>query len=101
MKGTKRCPQDFQITPELRAWAREKVPDVDIDAETEALRDHEFARAHSDWPAVWRNWMRREQKAVRRFKPKSKFERNGGTSYAEVMAALDAAVDPDSEDFAP
>lgn len=27
--------------------------------------------------------------------------RNGGTSYAEVMAALDAAVDPHSEDFEP
>lgn len=27
--------------------------------------------------------------------------RNGGTSYAEVMAALDAAVDPNSEDFEP
>jgi len=62
MKPTKRCPIDFLITEDMRIWAETKVPGVDIDEETEMFVDHEFAHSHKDWPATWRNWMRREQK---------------------------------------
>lgn len=70
-KPSKRCPPDFEITAELRAWAKEKAPDVDIGEETDALKDYEFHAARSDWNGVWRNWMRKEQKAVLRFKPRN------------------------------
>ena len=69
-RPTRRCPPDFQITPDLRTWAAEKAPDVNLEEETEAMKDYEFKVAHHDWPAAWRTWMRREQKAVARFKPK-------------------------------
>lgn len=71
LKPTKRCPIDFQITPELRAWAAEKAPDVDINEETEAVKDHEFFAARCDWNGVWRNWMRKAQKEALRFKPRN------------------------------
>ena len=58
-RPSKRCPEDFEVTAELRAWATEKVPGVDIDRETEAFRDWEFRDAKSDWPATWRRWMRK------------------------------------------
>jgi hypothetical protein len=57
-KASKRCPPDFQITPELREWAK-KYPGVDLEAETEKLRDWEFRDARSDWPAAWRRWIRK------------------------------------------
>ena len=66
MKATKRCPEDFVITEEMRRWAAVKTPGVDIDEETEMFCDHEFRNGHKDWLATWRNWMRREQKQINR-----------------------------------
>jgi len=60
-------PADFAITPEMRAWAREKMPGVNIDFETEAFCDH--FRGHGkrmcDWIATWRNWIRRAPEFAR------------------------------------
>lgn len=58
-RKTRRCPPEFAITPELREWARAESPGVDVDRETASFKDHEFRTPHSDWPAAWRNWMRR------------------------------------------
>jgi hypothetical protein len=55
----KRCPDDFVVTEELRVWAAQKVPGVDIDAETERMRDWEYKNARTDWNATWREWMRK------------------------------------------
>jgi hypothetical protein len=52
-------PEDFQITDALREWAKAKAPNVNLEAETEKFRDHEFRDPHSDWPKAWRQWMRR------------------------------------------
>ena len=60
-RPTRKAPEDFAITPNLREWAAEKAPGVDVDRATEAFRDHTFARAITDWPGAWRNWMRREK----------------------------------------
>ena len=50
-----RCPHNFQVTEDLINWAAEKFPTINLNTETEAFRDHEFARARTDWPAAWRN----------------------------------------------
>lgn len=55
----RRAPAEFQVTDDLRAWAKAKCPAVDVDAETEKWRDHEYAEPKSDWRAAWRTWMRR------------------------------------------
>ena len=60
-KSSRRCPPDFKVTEDLRAWALENFPNVDLNAETAAFRDHEFKQAHSDWPATWRNWIRKSK----------------------------------------
>lgn len=57
-RPSKRCPADFAITAEMRAWAASETPGLDLDRETAKMRDHEFATARKDWPAVWRNWLR-------------------------------------------
>jgi hypothetical protein len=58
-RPSKRCPQEFQVTADLMAWAERKVPGVDVASETERFRDYEFKNPHSDWPATWREWMRK------------------------------------------
>ncbi|MBM9467243.1 hypothetical protein [Nakamurella leprariae] len=61
-RGT-RVPEPFVITPEMRAWAAEKVPGVDVDQATEQFVD--FWRGLGgtrgckvDWVGTWRNGMR-------------------------------------------
>jgi hypothetical protein len=76
-RGT-RIPDDFAVTAEMVAWARAETPDVDGRFETGAFIDFwrgktgKDATKH-DWPATWRNWMRKAQKdaAARnaRFRP--------------------------------
>lgn len=58
-RPSKKPPDDFSITPEMREWARTKTPNVNIDLETEAFLDHTFAHGKTDWVGTWRNWMRR------------------------------------------
>lgn len=52
-------PSDWILSEDLKAWAREKYPAVDLDYETEQMRDHEFRDPHTDWDKVWRTWIRR------------------------------------------
>ncbi|MFG3710795.1 hypothetical protein [Micromonospora sp. NPDC047730] len=67
-RGT-RIPADFWPDEDMIAWAKADTPNVGL-AETHAFIDH-FRGAPGqkgvkiDWPATWRNWMRREQKRVR------------------------------------
>jgi hypothetical protein len=60
-RGT-RLPPDFQVTPEMVAWARAKVPSVDGRGETEKFRLYWAAKAGAgatkvDWEATWKKWM--------------------------------------------
>lgn len=45
----------------MRAWAKTKAPQVDIDAEHDTFCDYwrGHGKAMADWEATWRNWMRR------------------------------------------
>ena len=91
----KRCPEDFRVTEELRAWASQQAPDVDLDRETESFRDWEFKTAKVDWPATWRTWMRKAQVDA---KPKGPKQVAGMTSEAaaafEALVRSDGAVRP-------
>lgn len=58
-RATRRCPADFVVTEDMRAWARDEASWVDVDAETAKLRDYEFGKAKTDWQATWRNWIRK------------------------------------------
>jgi hypothetical protein len=62
----RRIPEPFLITSEMVAWAREHCPDVDGRAQTERFVDYWRGKSgrdatKADWPATWRNWMRRAQ----------------------------------------
>lgn len=63
-RATKKCPDAFQASPEMRRWAAKEVPDIDIDRETDSFRDYTFATTCIDWPGRWRNWMRKASSHV-------------------------------------
>lgn len=58
-RASRRCPAGFELDDEMRAWATQNAPGVDVAAETAKFLDHTFATARTDWPATWRNWMRK------------------------------------------
>lgn len=58
-RASKKCPADFLIDDGMRAWANQHAPNVDIDRETEKMKDYTFGTAKTDWLGTWRNWMRR------------------------------------------
>lgn len=58
-------PDDFAVTDAMAEWARTNAPDVSR-SETDRFVDYWRAKpgrdgTKTDWPATWRNWMRREQ----------------------------------------
>lgn len=56
-------PDDFAVTDEMRAWAAENAPGVDVDRATAKFRNHAQAneRRQRDWVAAWRNWLLNER----------------------------------------
>lgn len=64
-RGT-RIPDPFIVTGEMRKWAAERTPNVNVNLSTEKFVN--FWRAKSgrdatkrDWPATWRNWLLTDQ----------------------------------------
>jgi hypothetical protein len=56
-------PGDFAVTAEMRAWAAENTPGVDVDLATKKFINHALShdRRQRDWVAAWRNWMLNER----------------------------------------
>jgi hypothetical protein len=57
-----RLPEDFQVTPEMRAWAATKAPNTDLGLETDKFINYWVAKSGKDatkldWVATWRNWI--------------------------------------------
>lgn len=67
-KASRRKPETplsdtFTVTDDMRAWAAEHAPGVDVDRATTKFRNHAEAndRRQRDWPAAWRNWLLNEK----------------------------------------
>lgn len=61
-----RLPDDFAPTAELRQWASENTPDVNVDDQTTRFIDYWRGIGGQrgrkvDWPGTWRNWLRKAQ----------------------------------------
>jgi hypothetical protein len=54
---------DFAITAEMREWARENVPAVDVDKALAEWKDYwqGVGKPMKNWVATWRNGMRKQQ----------------------------------------
>lgn len=72
-------PADFSVTDEMTNWAlAEHFTYADIEEQTALFLDHFKAngKAMKDWPATWRNWMRRSRTFARG-------SPNGRTDYSQ------------------
>ncbi|MDQ3224618.1 MAG: hypothetical protein M3Q75_14280 [Gemmatimonadota bacterium] len=69
-----RIPDDFAPTAELRQWASENTPDVNVDDQTTRFVDYWRGVGGQrgrklDWPGTWRNWLRKAQDDLPRARP--------------------------------
>ena len=57
------APESLDITEDMKTWAKEKAPLVDLDEATEEFITwaRSVDKRYSDWPAAWRNAMKRRQ----------------------------------------
>lgn len=59
-RGT-RIPDPFVVTGDMRRWAADNCPAVDVDRSTTKFVNHFRAATRNatklDWPATWRNWL--------------------------------------------
>lgn len=67
-KRATQVPRNFTITPAMREWAAKETPLVNLDQKLGEWLDYwtGVGKAQTDWVAVWRNGMRKQQEfAVR------------------------------------
>lgn len=63
-KRSTRIPEPFMVTAEMKAWAAQEVPGVDLVAHTREFVDYWRGKSgkdatKADWVATWRNWIRK------------------------------------------
>lgn len=63
-RGT-RVPEPFIVTGDMRRWAAQNCPAVDVDRSTTKFVNHFRAATRNatklDWEATWRNWLMNDQ----------------------------------------
>lgn len=66
-------PNDFSASPEMRNWAANACPGVDVQGETAKFIDHSLAngRACVDWMAAWRKWVRQAAEYQKKKTPRT------------------------------
>jgi hypothetical protein len=92
-----RIPDNFEPSPELVAWAREKAPTTgraDHEAFVDYWRGVPGAKGRKlDWAATWRNWMRKEHERRSangaRASPQRQREHNGLMLNDRTIADLE------------
>jgi hypothetical protein len=67
-RAAKRCPTTYQPHPDLIDSLAEEtgISQLDVLALVNEMKDHEFKAAKKDWDAVFRNWVRRSVKWVKK-----------------------------------
>jgi hypothetical protein len=77
-KPARPVPDDWTLTPELRAWAVAEVPGLDIDTETKKWLDHHRAvdSQFREWGSAWKKWMRTAHQDLER-RNRSRPQRSG------------------------
>jgi len=89
-----RLPDDFALTGEMRAWARQHAPHVDADRELDRFCDYWRSKPGRDgrkldWRLTWNNWMRT---AEDRQRPRERIDRRQEATDEWTQQALDRAA---------
>lgn len=92
-RGT-RIPDPFIVNTDMRQWAANECPAVDVDHATRMFVDHFRAATGRnatklDWPATWRNWLRRDQQTAAK-RPQRLNDHERVATAAQIGARLAA-----------
>ncbi len=87
-RATRKCPDDFVLTSEMREWAINESPGVDIERETAKFRDYTFKASRSDWPATWKNWIREAFDRRPKAAGETDYQRSRRLRVAEACPAI-------------
>lgn len=84
----------WQLTDELREWAKREVPAVDVDRETLVFVDYWLGhgKCMADWNATFRNWMRRAPQMGGAMKSPGQLRAEQSVEKFAALAARVAAV---------
>lgn len=90
-----RIPEDFVMTPDMRAWAAEKYPWVNPEEQTEHFVDFWRSKPGQgacklDWGLTWKNWIRSAANRA------PAWERNAFKQQRKPVAASSAIPPVDS-----
>lgn len=89
-----RIPPDFAVTEDMIGWARQHTPLVgrtDTDSFVDYWTAASGARASKlDWPAAWRNWMRKAQRDAERDAQPRRSRPSGGGPVSATDANIAA-----------
>lgn len=102
-----RIPEDFSVAQDMRDWFARECPDVDGRAETRKFVDYWRAasgqRARKcDWPATWRNWMRKAQEdATRAQRPARTYVTDRDARVSGLFGMDPTAMGANGAQFAP
>lgn len=93
-RGT-RIPEPFVLTGEMKHWAAEKTPDVDVNLATQMFVNHWRAKTgrdatKRDWTATWENWLLKDQMSARPREKKTAAQRN--LSTVELFAQMEESA---------
>ena len=88
-----RIPDEFLLTSEMRSWAKEKRPDVDVTLETEKFVNYWRSKAGKDavkldWRLTWNNWILRAD-SPRSYPNGQHIEHRGG-SFTPIKRTTNA-----------
>lgn len=100
-RGT-RIPEPFIVNRDMRLWAAEEVPGLDVDVSTRMFVDHFRGSSgrnatKRDWEATWRNWLRRDHQQARgrpggRESSLDRLERQRAETAAELAAGTPTSL---------
>ena len=78
-------PEEFLISEDMRVWALEHTPAVNLASATEQFTDHALAtgRKAKNWEAAWRMWMRKAQEWAKPANPTGYQETNANDFYVK------------------
>lgn len=85
-----RIPETFELSAEMREYARTRAPNVSVELEHEKFRNYWKAKAGRDgtkldWAATWRNWILTAQERSN--------GRNGASGYSGSNAPVGSTSD--------
>lgn len=89
-RGSK-LPKDFTVTPDMKLWAIQKAPLVEVEHETEQFCLHHRSKGSvfKDWPAAWYKWMGKSQQYAEERQGRSNATNNSSRRKSAAEAGAD------------